>query len=254
MKLSRVRRKERIGERFVLLELEESGIAAQAKPGQFVMVRPFQEVFDPLLARPFAVLRTQGDSFTLLFEVTGRGTALLARAEPGDVLSVLGPLGRGFSLDASSGVLIAGGRGIVPLVFLALEFLKRTIPSLFFVGVRERKELALLRVLEGIPEVFWSCEEKVAGGFCGTVLDLVRRHLDAVFKSDAKVYACGPEGMLRKLKEIFSGREEKVEVSLETRMGCGFGVCLGCAVPKKGGGYWHVCSDGPVFKLSEVML
>lgn len=254
MKPSRVRRKERIGERFVLLELEEESIATQAKPGQFVMVRPFEEVFDPLLPRPLAVLRTDGDSFSLLFEITGRGTALLSRLEAGDTLSVLGPLGRGFSPEAQYGVLVAGGRGVVPLAFLALEFRKRAIPFSFFIGIRERKELALLRVLEGIPEILWSCEEKVAGGFCGTVLDLLERHLDAVFKAHTRVYACGPEGMLRKLAKVLLGKEEHVEVSLEARMGCGFGVCLGCAIPKRGGGYWHVCSDGPVFRLSEVML
>lgn len=254
MKLARVRKKERIGERFVLLELEERSIATQAQPGQFVMVRPVGEVYDPLLPRPFAVLRTEGERFTLLFEVTGRGTLLLSRLEPGDTLQVLGPLGRGFSLKVSSGVLIAGGRGVVPLVFLALEFTKRRIPFSFFVGVREKKELALLRVLDDIGEVFWSCEERVSGGFCGTVLGLFERCLDTVLKGDVKIYACGPEGMLRGLAKMFAGKEEIVEVSLETRMGCGFGVCLGCAIPKRSGGYWHVCSDGPVFKLSEVVL
>lgn len=254
MKLARVHRKERIGEGFVLLELEEESIAAQAQPGQFVMVRPLEEVYDPLLPRPFAVLRTEGERFTLLFEITGRGTLLLSRLEAGGTLHVLGPLGRGFSLKASSGVLIAGGRGIVPLVFLALELTKQGIPFSFFVGVRKKRELALLRVLKDIGEVFWSCEERVSGGFCGTVLELFKMHFDTVLKDDARIYACGPEGMLQELAKMLAGKEEITEVSLETRMGCGFGVCLGCAIPRRDGGYWHVCSDGPVFRLSEVVL
>lgn len=254
MNRARIRRKERIGEQFVLFELEEERIAAQAQPGQFVMVRPFEEISDPLLPRPFAILRTRGTCFTLLFEITGRGTFLLSHLEAGDDLLVLGPLGRGFSLDASSGILVGGGRGIVPLVFLASVFTERGIPFSFFVGVRRKGELSLLRVLDGFPGVLWSCEEKVTGGFCGTVLDLLERHLNTILEDSTRVYSCGPEGMLKKMAAIFSGREDRVEVSLEARMGCGFGVCLGCVVPRKNGGYWHVCSDGPVFKLSEVVL
>lgn len=254
MSLAWILRKERIGERFVLFELEEERIASQARPGQFVMVRPFREITDPLLARPLAVLRVEEERFSLLFEVVGKGTMLLSHLEPGDSLEVLGPLGRGFSLEASSGILLAGGRGVVPLVFLALEFQKRDIPFSFFVGVRGRKDLAILRILEGIPRVLWSCEEAVAGGFCGTVLELVQKCMGETLGEGTKVYACGPEGMLRELVKIFPGREEEVEISLETRMGCGFGVCLGCAVMRKGGGYWHACSDGPVFRLSEVIV
>lgn len=254
MNLARIRKKERIGERFVLFEIEDKDIAVRAQPGQFVMVRPFEGIYDPLLPRPFAILRAEGDCFTILFEIVGRGTSLLSRLEPGDGLYVLGPLGRGFSLEAPSAILIAGGRGVVPLVFLALELTKRATPLSFFLGVRERKELALLRVLEGVSEISWSCEERVAGGFCGTVLELFEKHLDATLRGEVRIYACGPEGMLRALSRMLTGKEETTEVSLEARMGCGFGVCLGCAIPKRNGGYWHVCSDGPVFKLSEVVL
>ncbi|MCS7242289.1 dihydroorotate dehydrogenase electron transfer subunit [Candidatus Caldatribacterium sp.] len=254
MRLAQIRKKEKVGERFVLLEVEEESIATRAKPGQFVMVRPFEGVYDPILPRPFAILRTEGNCFTLLFEIVGRGTFLLSHLEPGDNLRVLGPLGRGFSLETPRAVLIGGGRGIVPLVFLAIEFTKRGIPFAFFAGFREKGELSLLRVLEGITDISWSCEEKVAGGFCGTVLGLFEKHLDVVCQSNTRIYACGPEGMLRGLAKALQGKEEVTEVSLEARMGCGFGVCLGCVVPRKNGGYWHVCSDGPVFRLSEVVL
>ncbi len=142
----------------------------------------------------------------------------------------------------------------MPLVFLAREFKKRSISFSFFLGVRERKDLALLRLLEDLPRVLWSCEEAVSGGFCGTVLDLVGKCLERALWQEARIYACGPEGMLRELATVFPGKEEDIEVALEARMGCGFGVCLGCAIPRRGGGYWHVCSDGPVFRLSEVVL
>lgn len=238
----------------MLLKLEEPFVASSARPGQFVMVRPFGALFDPLLPRPFAVMQVDGGYFFLLFEIVGRGTMLLSRLEVGDVVNVLGPLGRGFSLDASFALLVAGGRGLVPLVFLAHELERKKTPFLFFLGVRGKGDLALLRVLEGIPEILWACEERT-GGFCGTVLELVERwKAGTSLQEVTKIYACGPEGMLRKLAEIFPGKEEDIEVSLETKMGCGFGACLGCAVPRKGGGYWHVCSDGPVFRYAEVIL
>jgi dihydroorotate dehydrogenase electron transfer subunit len=243
-----------LGENFVLLELEEPFVASSARPGQFVMVRPFGVLFDPLLPRPFAVMQVSGEHFSLLFEIVGRGTMLLSRLEVGDVVSVLGPLGRGFSLDTSFALLVAGGRGLVPLVFLAQELKRRKTPFLFFLGVRGRGDLALLHVFEGIPEILWACEEET-GGFCGTVLELVEEWKKrASLQEVAKIYACGPEGMLRKLSEVFPEKEENIEVSLETKMGCGFGACLGCAVPRRGGGYWHACSDGPVFRYAEVIL
>ncbi|MCX6091210.1 MAG: dihydroorotate dehydrogenase electron transfer subunit [Candidatus Atribacteria bacterium] len=244
------------GGSFVELELAGKEIARVSRPGQFVMIGAGQS-YDPFLKRPLGILSVQEDRFSLLFQIVGQGTKLLSQLQPGNTVSVLGPLGNGFSLHPSEAVLIAGGRGIVPLVFLASHFQQAGIPFTFFWGVKNELELVLASYLASFsPSCVLSCEEAVSGYGCGTVLTSFSSwEKTHPLRSGSRVYACGPQGMFRVMQKIpfFSG--VPVEVSLEARMGCGFGVCLGCAVKKKeGSGYVHVCKDGPVFLLPEVEL
>jgi dihydroorotate dehydrogenase electron transfer subunit len=242
------------GERFVQLRLKEEEIARCARPGQFVMVR-VQEGFDPLLRRPLAVMKVEESSFYLFWEIVGRGTKILSSLNVGSKLEVLGPLGRGFSLFPSQALIVAGGRGITPLYFLASHFKENKIPFTFFLGVKDKEELFMVDFLQDFPGAyFWSCEEPVEGGFCGTVLSLFHTWLeDKSFSSGTGVYACGPEGMLKNLYREGKTQNFPLEVSLETFMGCGFGACMSCAVEKSNGkGYFHVCKDGPVFLAQEL--
>lgn len=249
-----IRRKSVLG-KLVLLELEEESIASSVQPGQFVMVR-VGDGLDPFLRRPLGVMEVQGHSFTLLFEVVGRGTEFLAQKRLGDQIDILGPFGKGFSLSPSLGILVAGGRGVVPLHFLACRLASAQVPFLFFLGIKSQEELVLLQFLERFSSVYWSCEEEVEGGFCGDVITLLEQRLSKmVIPPGARVYSCGPEGMLQVLEKVEAIRDLPIEASLEALMGCGFGVCLGCGVKKRHGkGYYHVCKDGPVFLLSEVKL
>ncbi|HOQ67929.1 MAG TPA: dihydroorotate dehydrogenase electron transfer subunit [Candidatus Atribacteria bacterium] len=242
------------GERFVQWRLQEEEIARCAQPGQFVMVR-VQNSFDPLLGRPLAIMKVEGNSFYLFFEVVGRGTKILSSLNVGNRLEVLGPLGKGFSLFPSQALIVGGGRGITPLYFLASHFKENKIPFTFFLGVKNKEELFMADFLQDFSgNHFWSCEEPVEEVFCGTVLSLFHDWLeDRTLPSGTRVYACGPEGMLRNLyqEERISG--VPLEVSLETFMGCGFGACMSCAVEKRNGdGYFHVCKDGPVFLAQEL--
>ena len=241
-------------ERFIQLKLKEKEIAYCAQPGQFVMVR-VQEGFDPLLRRPLAIMKVEGDSFYLFFEVVGRGTKILSSLNVGSRLEVLGPLGKGFSLSPSQALIVAGGRGITPLYFLASHFKENKIPFIFFLGVKNKEELFMVNFLQAFSGAcFWSCEEPIEDGFCGTVLSLFRTWLeDKALSTGTRVYACGPEGMLRNLYQEEGIQNIPLEVSLETFMGCGFGVCMSCAVEKGDGeGYFHVCKDGPVFLAQEL--
>ncbi|MEN3186145.1 MAG: dihydroorotate dehydrogenase electron transfer subunit [Atribacterota bacterium] len=244
-----------LSEKFCMLTLTGDERIYSAYPGQFVMVK-VSESFDPFLRRPLGIMEVSGDTFTLLFEITGRGTKILAQRNLGEELDVLGPLGKGFSLSPSFGILVAGGRGIVPLYFLASTFTRTGVPFVFLLGIRDKEELFLLDFLKKFSPVFWSCEEEVPGGFCGDVVTLLERHLTSVSLPDGtRVYSCGPEGMVRALCKAEGLRNIPVEVSLESLMGCGFGVCLSCGVEKMDGeGYYHICKDGPVFLLSEVRL
>ena len=242
------------GERFIQLKLKEKEIAHCAQPGQFVMVR-VQKGFDPLLGRPLAIMKVEGDSFYLFWEVVGRGTKILSSLNVENRLEVLGPLGKGFSLSPSRALIVAGGRGITPLYFLASRFEENGIPFTFFLGVKNKEELFMIDFLQDFPGAyFWSCEELIEGGFCGTVLSLFHNWLkDKVLPLGTRVYSCGPEGMLKNLYEEEKMGNIPLEVSLETFMGCGFGVCMGCAVERRNDeGYFHVCKDGPVFLAQEL--
>jgi len=252
---SRIRHKKFLGETFCLLEIEAPSIVSSACPGQFVMVKVGEDL-DPFLRRPLGIMEVSGDTFTLLFEVVGRGTRALSQKNVGEEIDILGPLGRGFTLSPSLGILVAGGRGMVPLYFLASVFQKTGVPFVFFLGVKRREELVLLEYAGRFSSVFWSCEESAPGGFCGDVVRLLGEYLtSASVPTGTRVYACGPEGMLRALRNLELLRGLPVEVSLESLMGCGFGVCLSCGVEKENElGYHHVCKDGPVFLLSEVKL
>ncbi len=245
-----------LGSSFIEMWLEEKDIAHLARPGQFVMISP-GNTFDPFLKRPLAILSTQETQFGLLFEIVGRGTELLSQFHPGDLVPVFGPLGNGFSLSPKEAILIAGGRGLVPLSFLANYFHQKKIPYIFFFGMKDHSEAVLSETIYHLqPSLILSCQEKISGQYHGTVLDAFTDWLaHSSSTSETTIYTCGPQEMYQEMSQIKAITSFRVEISLESRMGCGYGVCLSCAVKKKGfPGYYHVCKDGPVFRLGEVEL
>lgn len=238
----------------VRLTLHCPRIAAAARPGQFVMVRA-GETLDPLLRRPFSIhkVTTQGD-LAILFKVIGKGTRLLAAAAPGSKLDVIGPLGRGFILDHSGPhCLIGGGMGIAPLYFLAHQLL--TAPDSHgnppvLLGAQTQAELLLLAqefTELGYPVL--TATDDGSLGHEGFVTDL----LDALLTEVRQVYVCGPMPMMRTVAAKCQGAGVACQVSMEAHMACGLGACLGCILPASGGGYRHVCKDGPVFPAEEVL-
>ncbi|WP_025321349.1 dihydroorotate dehydrogenase electron transfer subunit [Deferrisoma camini] len=224
-----------------------------AEPGQFVMLQ-VGEGIDPLLRRPFSIHRMDpltGGEFEVLFRVAGRGTSLLARRHVGDRVDVLGPLGRGFTLDAEAPVLVGGGVGVAPLLFLAEAFLDRGVRPRLVLGARSDRDLlchgdfACLSV---------PCELVTEDGSLGRT-GLVTTPLEHALREAggaARVYACGPMPMLRAVADLCARHGVGCEVSLEAHMACGVGACLGCVVPAAGGGYLRVCKDGPVFRGEQI--
>jgi len=223
-------------------------ITAAAAPGQFVMVRA-AESLDPLLRRPFSIHSRGADgSLSLLFKVVGRGTALLAKAKPGDVLDLLGPFGKGFDMSAADKpvCLIGGGMGIAPLLFLAQKLPGRKYALL---GARCHDELAQLA--KEFAEL--GCAVQLATddgslGHHGFIPDL----LDEILPQISRVCACGPSPMMRCVARKCRAAGTPCQVSLETHMACGMGACLGCVLPGADGRQAHVCTDGPVFNAEEL--
>lgn len=255
----------RISGSYYKLILAAPEIADRIIPGQFVHVR-VDERTDPLLRRPFSVHRVISNKgkpgkghIEILYEVAGRGTEILSKISSKKKLDILGPLGNGFtiSLKYSINMLIAGGMGVAPLMFLAeklseakTENLKQKIFVL--IGAQTKLKIFCEKEFKKL-----GCDVRISTddgsrGFKGKVTDLLAEELSAIhFSAPANIYACGPEAMHKALALIARRNNIRAQISLETYMACGFGVCMGCATNTTRG-YKLVCKDGPVFSVNEI--
>ena len=208
-------------------------IAASVRAGQFVNLG---WAGGPLLRRPFSVYRTDGDVIEVVLKAVGVGTAQLLTMERGDVVSCLGPLGRGFEIHGYGVLLISGGLGVAPMPLAARDARAAGAHVTWVHGARTAEELC--EEADG-DEVIWATDDG-SRGFHGTVVAAA---------PDAKlVLACGPNRMLAAIAQ----RWPDAQVAVETYMGCGTGVCLGCAVPLKRGGYDRACKEGPVYRATDL--
>lgn len=212
-------------------------------PGQFAMLTldPLGRRSDPLLPRPMAVFRAQGERVEFRHKVVGRGTALLAALPAGAPLGVIGPLGNGFPPLLERAVLVGGGTGIASLYQLA----QRKPGCRVLLGGRSRDDVLGLADFEGLDAELEVATEDGSLGHRGRVTELLRPEPGQV------VCACGPRAMMRAARDLAEKAGARCLVSLESRMACGFGVCLGCVVSAHDG-FRYVCSDGPVFDAAEI--
>ncbi len=258
-----VRKLEKVAEDIIYLKLEEKSIAQLALPGQFLHIRIGRGVA-PLLRRPFSIAGASPEekAFSILFRVSGEGTRLMSGLRPGDRMDCLGPLGRGFHTAPLKGaaLMVAGGIGIAPLLFLAQHLLGAGHKLVFFYGAPSAGEMVCLeRFLFNGAET-WLATEDGSAGRRGTVVDL----LEGFFlegRISGSVFACGPRPMLKALQEKNEQWKMPLKFSLEERMACGVGACQGCVVASSpdfmGWGarqYHRVCLEGPVFDAGEVLL
>ncbi len=248
---------ESLGGGMVELSIRLPHIAATAQPGQFAQLR-CGDSGRPLLRRPFSVAWTEGDVAAFVLAPVGEGTRLLASLRTGEPVTALGPLGRGFSLESASrrSVCISGGLGCAPFPLLVRALRQRGHEVMVVSGAATAELLyppsRFARGDAGVDVI----ELTVDGtrGARGLVTDGIPRPLDAAID----VYACGPNPMLAAVARALGVPERDViaEVSVEAPMGCGFGTCLGCALPvhgREGGTEWALCcTDGPVMSMGSV--
>ncbi len=230
-----------------------------AEPGQFVMLRGAwgRDLLNP---RAFSVFEVMDDRrFSILAKVLGRGTARLAVADPGACLTVTGPLGRGFPAPRSgrTQLLVAGGVGFPPLHFQARRAARAGTPASVEVlyGGRGRDDLLLTDELDAWRVPYALATDDGSVGVHGRVTDLLEARLGAADQDGetVEILACGPTPMLQAVRTIGLARGIDTYLCLEENMACGFGVCLGCAVPVHGPRpYRYCCTDGPVFDAKEV--
>ncbi|MBW2466801.1 MAG: dihydroorotate dehydrogenase electron transfer subunit [Deltaproteobacteria bacterium] len=252
--LAEIVRKEKVAEDLYRLTVKAPDIAEFSRPGQFVMVRTV-EGMDPLLRRPFSVHQVSGgDMLQIFFKVIGKGTKALAGMEPGQQVDILGPFGQSFTMaEDSLHILVGGGIGTAPLLFLAKHLLKKNeVYSLrVLLGARTGNEIA--RVAEDFTNLGLTVDiitEDGSLGRQGLVTDLMT---ELQQDKQIMVYGCGPYPMLRAVAGICRENSWACQVSLETMMACGLAACLGCAVMRADmQGYVYVCKDGPVLDMNEV--
>jgi dihydroorotate dehydrogenase electron transfer subunit len=208
---------------------------------------------ESVLPRPFSIHQVNGDSIDLFFNVweNGKGTQWLAHRRAGDTLKLVGPLGNGYEIHPKARhlLLLAGGIGIAPLVFLADEAVKRGLSVTLLYGTPTRHRYSPERLLPEIELV--TVTEDGSIGRKGMITDFLP---DFIGGAD-QIFACGPMPMywdmtLRKRELRLEGKP--VQISLEVRMGCGVGVCYGCTVKTKSG-LKQVCKDGPIFDLDDIL-
>ena len=209
-------------------------IAASVRAGQFVNLGWSR---GPLLRRPFSVYRVVGAEIEIVLKSVGVGTAQLLDMDIGDRVSCLGPLGRGFEISSGSRVvLVSGGLGVAPMPLAARDARAGGAHVTWVHGARTADELC--REVDG-DEVVWATDDG-SRGFHGTAV--------AAAPDGDAVLACGPNRMLGAVAE----RWPDAQVAVETYMGCGTGVCLGCAMPLQRGGYDRACKEGPVYRARDI--
>lgn len=212
-------------------------------PGQFFNLR-CTEGTDPLLRRPFAF--SGFDAATsrarCIYLKRGPTTTILAGMAPGAVIDVLGPLGKAFPLPGTGQrpVLVSGGIGVGPVLFLHARLAALGAEPLFVYGARS----AALVPAAILPRDAIICTNDGSLGGKGTVLDAMERQ---GWKPDDLAYGCGPEPMLKALALTCLAAKRTCLVSVEQHMACGVGACVGCTVTTADGGYLRACVEGPVF-------
>ena len=223
------------------LTLEAPGIAGECSPGQFAMLEPSPGAF-PVTRRPltFSGCDRSAGTVSFLFDVVGAGTSLLSEASPGDRIRLLGPLGRGYDISPGRWLLIAGGLGTAGFPFL----MSRTGGGLVLAGTRSSRGIGCLPVGSRLAT------EDGSAGIRGLVTDLLG---DIDWDAFDSIAVCGPAPMMKAV--VLSAPRSafpRIQVSMESRMGCGWGACGGCPVPSTGGGYSSCCKDGPVFRAESI--
>jgi dihydroorotate dehydrogenase electron transfer subunit len=258
---ARVKRVRRIGQAGTLIDLGVPPTFAPPRAGQFVQIGcNAPSVFR--LRRPFSICRWNategGGEIGILFSVVGEGSAWLDARREGDPVELTGPLGRPFvPMPGRTPVLVAGGRGVAPLLLLADELAGVQPDGLFFYGARDR---AAVFPTEESPYPVYRATLDGSVGERGTVIDLLDGWIGrgGLRPEASVVYSCGPTPMLAALSERCASIGMPAQVSLETIFGCGTGICAGCAIPMKAGAddpfgrYAFACTDGPIFDGARV--
>ena len=247
----RIKSVEQLHQRYVLMKLSDEKTLPEMLPGQFVEIRVDGSP-STFLRRPISINFVDRDQneLWLLIAVVGDGTRRLAQLQPGDTLNCLLPLGNGFTMPVSKAekiLLVGGGVGVAPLLYMGAEMARQGIKPTFLLGARTSADLLMLDEYERYGRVYVTTEDGSQGekGF-------VTNHSLLQKEQFSRIATCGPTPMMKAVAAYARKAEVECEVSLENLMACGLGACL-CCVEKTTEGNLCVCKDGPVFNIRKLL-
>ena len=235
-------------------------IVNDSKPGNFIEIRVSDQT-EPFLRRPISIYNLDKENGILefIFQVKGKGTKILANKEAGEGIDIIGPLGFGtFKYENYSNIaVIGGGIGVFPLYELSKCAKKDNKTVSTYLGFRNEDYVVLEEEFKNVSDKLLITTDDGSYGQEGFAINFLKEDLEKQ-KVDC-IYACGPLPMLRAIRTLAIEKDIPCQISLEEKMGCGLGVCLGCAVKtarstEENPEYWHVCKGGPVFQAKDVEI
>lgn len=238
------------------LSLKTPPFLLQADPGQFINIR-IGDSFSPLLRRPFSISKLTPKGIEIIYKVVGKGTRILSSIKKGDYLDIIGPLGKGFTIEnkVKEHLLVGGGIGVAPLIFLFQRIIKvKNSPFiLVFLGFKKAEEIICREEFKGKNITLNIATNDGSYGYKGMVSWMVKDYIEKLNSpKNIALYACGPVEMLKSIARLALNQGITCQLLLEEIIGCGIGACRGCVVEGKTG-YLRICKEGPAFYVDEII-
>lgn len=255
-----------IQKEFFLMKVKLDSTFDDPLPGQFVMIR-IAGINDPFLSRPISIYSfSRSKNFCtieLLYRVVGKGTQIMAGLIKSSQVEIHGPLGGSFAMPADKKkiIFIAGGIGVAPLSLLAEHLCRKSYSSKqamsFYLGAQTVDAIVGLDKIKKLCYQIQVCTDDGSMGRKGLVTEAFQKDMKKYSTADTMIYTCGPKAMVRALSKILHRSNIQCQASLEERMACGTGACMGCAVAIRDNvgnlTYKRVCADGPVFDIGQII-
>lgn len=237
--------KENLSSNFVLLKLQKSGTLLPITPGQFVQVQ-IPTTSGVLLRRPISIHDVDEEKrcLSLLIQTVGKGTQALSAMKEEETVNLVYPLGNGYPVKGENPLLVGGGCGVAPLLYLAKNFQKKGIRPLILLGCRD--QVILQKEFARYGDVYITTED----GSCGEQGFVTQHSIWDTAAIDG-IFTCGPEAMMKNVAKRAKNKQVPCYISLENTMACGIGACLCCVVETKHGNRC-TCTEGPVFLADDI--
>ena len=247
-------KKEQLKEDIFKFSLDAKEIVELAKPGQFIEIR-VTEGIDPFLRRPISIYNMDKENgiLEIIFRVQGKGTDILSKRKEEELVDIIGPLGYGtFKFEGYKNIaILGGGIGVFPLYELAKQA-KEVTKVNTYLGFRNKEAIVLEEEFENISDKLVITTDDGSYKIYGFAINELKKDIEN--ENIDCIFACGPLPLLKAVQSLAKEVNIPCQISLEEKMGCGIGVCLGCAVEVTTGGYEYVCKQGPVFDSNRVII